>query len=1059
MENGVNKSTILYGKKLPEHDLPMPGTSVMTGGSAGARPSAAGSVSAKDEMLDLFEKHWTEKSIMQLPALLASVAAENAAEREEIACDLIITDIQTRFRKGLRFDLPRLIEMFPSYEPAINDAYLYVIKQQRLGEYEYYEQIGSGGMGKVYRGQHRLMQQNVAVKLLKTEWLASAEHRSRFLREMKLGCQLIHPNFVRAVYGGEDHGRYYIVMDYVKGKNLRTIVKDGPLSVPLACSIIMQTANGLQFAVENGIIHRDIKPENIMLAEDKTVKILDFGLGKFTAEQQIDANIAHTVVSVTMGSVDYIAPEQWKDAGSVTFHADIYSLGCVFFFLLTGRAPFERDEWNREQRMIAHLQDMPPEIAAYRSDCPEEVEQCIRKMLAKTPAERFAQPADVIAVLRPFADEKGFSSLYGSGLLIDSGVPSPPSALPAVLPPKPLWRRYLPHSVLTLIAGAALINGQWKQKENDDDRPKPPPVMKPDDPVLPEGLSAADLRRIEYVPFDGRWREESGEQPINFFHRTDSAFPAADLHSQAVRLHFDAIKTNDFNAAQQAQLLYAKAAASYDAAASLKAKYLKKVCQFDAANLDWWLNSNPERYQQLVNAISADSVMADDILFRCELQISAAEKLAAAGQRQNSVFDAVRKILCDQQHEHAAEQLDKRYAAVLMKQWQLSEAETVFRRIHRRALKQNKDDVLAADVLAAAVPLLKIQCWFGNHQDARKNCRELLAKMKENPAAEKTVLPYKIDLRETLADSMFAELVSVQARGQNDPSRLAYCFTEGIDRYKLAAEETGDNDRQFILRCKSALLRCVGGQKDTGVPPEIYGQPSPSAVLIYSLLSLLSADDNEDNDNTVLMLHDWLDKQLLITNPLERYEGQRLALHLLALHILFCKKSENQWFDVEEAEKYIVPLLKTVKMLPPLLPYYDAVIQCCGHNIPQQAFWIAESRHITLPENKSCLLFYFPMSSANGFAVFIPQDRQQVQRFLLPYNRQQIIECSASGDSWNLPKELLALIQSELKNSRPPVLFWDDSECWSQEEQHHALTVSQWRAEDLPASLFWGTVK
>jgi serine/threonine protein kinase len=445
----------------------------------------------------------------------------------------------------------------------------------------------------------------------------------------------------------------------------------------------------------HGIIHRDIKPENIMLDTNSVIKILDFGLGKFVSEffEQQERNLMQTEVSTTMGSVDFTAPEQWKDASTVSIQADIYSLGCVCYFLLAGYAPFDRLGWNKEQRMIAHLQEPVPLLPLEIQKIPPEVEACLQKMLAKKPEERFAQPSEIIAVLHPFADDEHLGSLIRSGLLIDSGINSGSRYSPILLTAKanPLWRKYLPHSVLALIAGAALIHGQWKG--------------------------------------------------------VDTAFP---------------------------------------------------------------------------------------------------EKV-----------------------------------------------------------------------------------------------------------------------------------------------------------------------RILIKQCK-------------------------------------------DIDGTKY----WLDTQLLIINPAERYAaGDPLELQLLAISILIDKKQEyGDSLNVDESEKYIVPLLNTVGTQPKLLPYYDAVIQCYDSDIRQQAIWILKSRNKMLPASKSCLLFYFPPKDVDGFAVFISKDRQTIERFALPFNRQQVIESAAGGTTLAPPGQLVELVTKSWQ-VKELVLSWDDSMCWSSEEQQNALTPSQWNFAQLPTELFWGTVK
>lgn len=312
--------------------------------------------------------------------------------------------------------------------------------------YRIVELIGRGGMGNVYRAEHRLMNRPVAIKLINSQLIRQPNAVERFRREVQAAAKLTHPNIVTA-YDAEQAGDvHFLVMEFVEGTDLASIVKQrGPMSVAEACDCIRQAAEGLQHAHEKGMVHRDIKPHNLMLASGGQVRILDFGLAGFATEVgqafQPDSNgqLTSEIESVlersgqagkpdlhltsagsVMGTPDYMAPEQAKDAHSADIRADIYSLGCTLQFLLTGRPPFEAD--NIVSKLKAHANDTPQSLTALRKDVPVELSKVAAKMLAKKPSDRFQTPAEVAAALEPFARntakrKKEFRRLVAAALL------------------------------------------------------------------------------------------------------------------------------------------------------------------------------------------------------------------------------------------------------------------------------------------------------------------------------------------------------------------------------------------------------------------------------------------------------------------------------------------------------------------------------------------------------------------------------------------------------------------------------------------------------------------
>jgi response regulator RpfG family c-di-GMP phosphodiesterase len=273
-----------------------------------------------------------------------------------------------------------------------------------LGNYRLVERIGAGGMGVVYKAEHVHMKRAVAIKVLITEEDSNSVFLQRFYSEMQATAVLSHPNIVLAFDAGEmpvpnsaHEVLRYLVMEYVPGKDLEQRVLDhGPLSVPEACDVIRQAASGLQHAYEHGLVHRDIKPSNLLLTTQNQVKILDFGLARVCRRR-------HTEAHTMLGSVDYMAPEQARDARSVDIRADIYGLGGTLYWLLTGRKPFPGDRSAIEE-LLARQRESPLPLHKVRPGIPLELEAVVHQMMALDPSDRFPTPLAVITALGAFLE-------------------------------------------------------------------------------------------------------------------------------------------------------------------------------------------------------------------------------------------------------------------------------------------------------------------------------------------------------------------------------------------------------------------------------------------------------------------------------------------------------------------------------------------------------------------------------------------------------------------------------------------------------------------------------
>ena len=262
--------------------------------------------------------------------------------------------------------------------------------------------LGAGGMGAVYRAEHRLMDRPVALKVIRGDLLGNEAMVERFRREVKSAARLAsHPNIV-AAYDAEQAGEtHMLVMEFVEGTDLARLVdRRGPLPVGEACEYVRQAALGLQHAFEDGMVHRDIKPQNLMRTTRGQIKILDFGLARFASEVATHAGV--TAEGMILGSADYIAPEQIDDPHAADIRADIYSLGCTLYFLLAGRPPFP--DGSVIQKLMAHREKTPRPLGRDSRRRAGGAGPGHRADDGQGPGAAVPTPEDVAQALAPFAD-------------------------------------------------------------------------------------------------------------------------------------------------------------------------------------------------------------------------------------------------------------------------------------------------------------------------------------------------------------------------------------------------------------------------------------------------------------------------------------------------------------------------------------------------------------------------------------------------------------------------------------------------------------------------------
>jgi serine/threonine protein kinase len=268
--------------------------------------------------------------------------------------------------------------------------------------YRVLKALGHGGMGTVYLAEHLKMGRLVALKIIRGDLLDQPEAARRFNQEVQTAARLQHPNIVQAFDADQVEGLHFLVMEYVEGVDVaHYLEQQGPLPIREACEIVRQAALGLQHAHEEGMVHRDLKPHNLMLTPQGQVKILDFGLARFAREQERKNERPLTGSGVVLGTADYIAPEQTRDAHQCDIRADIYSLGCTLYQLLSGRVPFP--EGSAVDKMLRHSLDAPTPFGSLCSDLPAELIAVVEKMMAKEPSRRFQTPAEVAVALESFS--------------------------------------------------------------------------------------------------------------------------------------------------------------------------------------------------------------------------------------------------------------------------------------------------------------------------------------------------------------------------------------------------------------------------------------------------------------------------------------------------------------------------------------------------------------------------------------------------------------------------------------------------------------------------------
>ncbi len=295
-------------------------------------------------------------------------------------------------------------------------------EQLIVGPYVILEKLGEGGMGAVYKARNVRLGRVVAIKLLRKERNTNVEVIRRFRREVEVVSSLAHPNVVRAFDACEVDGNLVFEMEYVEGVNLTQLVhKRGGLPVPMACDFIRQAALGLQHAHEKGLVHRDIKPSNLVVTRAQAgsplgaegrgarsvepgpyglIKLLDMGLALILTPDGGQDKTRLTQLGKVVGTTDFLAPEQARNSHGVDIRADLYALGCTFYYLLAGKVPFP--DGAAMEKLLKHQLDEPEPVEKVRPEVPPALAAVVRKLMAKKAQDRYQTPAEVAAALEPF---------------------------------------------------------------------------------------------------------------------------------------------------------------------------------------------------------------------------------------------------------------------------------------------------------------------------------------------------------------------------------------------------------------------------------------------------------------------------------------------------------------------------------------------------------------------------------------------------------------------------------------------------------------------------------
>lgn len=305
-----------------------------------------------------------------------------------------------------------------------------LLEGKQLDHFQVEQMIGGGGMGAVFRGRDLRLDRIVAIKVIPAS-KRDADTLRRFRLEAQSAARLDHPNIARVYYVGEAERWNYIVFEFIDGVNIRDLVDmEGPLTVDDAVFYTRQVAEALQHAADRNVVHRDIKPSNLLVTAAGAAKVVDMGLARDTSLDKSTADA--TASGVTLGTFDYISPEQARNPRDADVRSDLYSLGCTLFFMLTGNPPFP--EGTALQKLLNHGSQPPPDPRAWREDLSDELYEILMKLMAKRPSDRYQKPVDLINDLLLLAEAENLPRSRSPGTVLMTPSVAQRSLLEANLP-------------------------------------------------------------------------------------------------------------------------------------------------------------------------------------------------------------------------------------------------------------------------------------------------------------------------------------------------------------------------------------------------------------------------------------------------------------------------------------------------------------------------------------------------------------------------------------------------------------------------------------------------
>jgi eukaryotic-like serine/threonine-protein kinase len=374
------------------------------------------------------------------------------------------------------------------------------------GKYRLERLLGQGGMGAVFEATHLVTGKRVAIKCQLAREGSDAEAMSRFLREAQAAARVSHPNIVDVYDVGEASGTLYLVMQYLDGAPLSSLLGAGPLPIGAAVRTLISAMKGVQAAHRAGVVHRDLKPDNILLCRDAEgaatePKVLDFGIAKVQSDQPSLAPSLTQSGSV-MGTVYYMSPEQAEDARRVDARTDIYALGVILYEVLTGARPFQGASLTAVLLQISRGQFAP--MRTLRMDVPEQLEAIVARAMAVDPVQRFQDIAAFIEALEPFAARQGLTASMPLGAnMVSPAATDTPLAVESLRPAAKAtanasWRVPIAGMVLLLVLGLVLWlraletveQAQAPVVSTQASQPEPSPIVAPN--MQPTASDPAD---------------------------------------------------------------------------------------------------------------------------------------------------------------------------------------------------------------------------------------------------------------------------------------------------------------------------------------------------------------------------------------------------------------------------------------------------------------------------------------------------------------------------------------------------------------------------------------